>query len=245
MCARPTYGSRGRILVDVFFRLSHQARVQTEAPGGTAAPLPISAQLFSSSSSFALGLLFSSSFKLVRVFSWRCSWANICFSLQSSSATRSSRVDLIPRCRTPRSKSAASGCASPISPCSGARDGRRPRRGTSKAHACMHEFNIWSSLVPRASCALSRSRLPCSRDSGTCPSLSHTMDLDFMRSSESRLRISGAHFKAGRCYHWCPPPCWLPSFQNKTTKDSLNLGVHNFKSTNKACFSQVIALTSW
>ena len=34
MCARPTYGSRGRILVDVFFRLSHQARVQTEAPGG-------------------------------------------------------------------------------------------------------------------------------------------------------------------------------------------------------------------
>ena len=39
MCARPTYGSRGRILVDVFFRLSHQARVQTEAPGGTAASL--------------------------------------------------------------------------------------------------------------------------------------------------------------------------------------------------------------
>ena len=34
VCARPTYGSRGRILVDVFFRLSHQARVQTEAPGG-------------------------------------------------------------------------------------------------------------------------------------------------------------------------------------------------------------------
>ena len=115
-------------------------------------------------------------------------------------------------CRTPRLKSAASGCASPISPCSGARDGRRPRRGTFKAHACMHEFNIWSSLVPGASCALSRSWLPCSPESGTCPSLSHTMDLDFMRSSESRLRISDAHFKAGRCYRWCPPPLLAPIF---------------------------------
>ena len=117
-----------------------------------------------------------------------------------------------PRCRTPRLKSAASGCASPISPCSGARDGRRPRRGTSKAHACMHEFNIWSSLVPGASRALSRSWLPCTPESGTYPSLSHTMDLDFMRSSESRLRISDAHFKAGRCYRWCPPPLLAPIF---------------------------------
>ena len=116
MCARPTYGSRGRILVDVFFRLSHQARVQTEAPGGTAAPLPISAQLF------FFFFFFRARPSFFFFFQAR---ARFLVALLLSEYLFLTSKQQRHRCRTPRLKSAASGCVSPISPCSDARDGRR------------------------------------------------------------------------------------------------------------------------